>query len=73
MPRKNITGTENKDRSLLGWIAKDFSEEATFDYNLECKMWMKNILYISNYKSKSSEVRTSLEYLKNGKKSSRAE
>lgn len=45
---------------MLGWVTKDSSEEATFDYNLECKMWVKSILCIGNSKCKSSEMRTSL-------------
>lgn len=69
---ENIPGTENKNRSMLRWVTEDISEEATFYCNLECKMCRKSSPCINNKKCKGSEVRTSLEYIKNGKESSMA-
>lgn len=40
-----------------------------FNYVLECKVCRKSILCIGNNKYKSSEVRNSLECLKNDKES----
>lgn len=57
---------------MLRWVTEDISEEATFDYNLECKMCRKSIPCINNKKGKGSKVRTGLEYLKKGKEFSMA-